>query len=163
MWKHNTGSAQWGWLSDACSDICMREMYQIILRPNGTAEDNWCALKSTEISSVGSLSLLHRAFSHVHTKTVFVFFPILQMQRPKSRKVTSPRFPLICQLPFTLPLKFNCLWATATRLAFFCCWYVFPERSTEGVGGWAIFCKYGFHVLGLVLYFYHALSEVSDR
>lgn len=85
-WKYNTGSARWGRLSDACSDICMTEMYQIILGPNGTAEDNWCPLKSTEISSVGSLSLLHRAFSHVYTKTVNVFFPHFADATTKVRK-----------------------------------------------------------------------------
>lgn len=94
------------------TESCVGEMYQIIVRTSGTAEENCgmtvgCVLEPTEIDDVGSLFLLHTQHFHMFISRLYVhFFPILQMQRLKSRKVTLPRFPLICHLPwlpFSLP------------------------------------------------------------
>lgn len=46
------------------ANSCMGEIHQIILRTNGTAEENcgrtvWCALEPTEIGGIGPLFLLH--------------------------------------------------------------------------------------------------------
>lgn len=51
------------------ANSCMGEINQIILSTNGTGEENcgtpvWCALEPAEIDGIGSLSLLHIAFSH---------------------------------------------------------------------------------------------------